>query len=123
MCFPSIIADESSKLSTSDTLKSITPKLHLTFPLLNLQKMSEEQKKQLHQELFAESEDMMYKFQKLFSATRQSLVKQCISVGTLLKHLDCLGSIQPTLKGSNLQLLGCWFLNLENRRVLMMLCQ
>ena len=69
--------------------------------------MSNEEKERLHQKLYAESEDMTYKFQKLFRATRRSLLAQKISVGELLKHLDCLGSAEPTFKGSSLPVLGC----------------
>ena len=36
-----------------------------------------------------------------------SLVDRKITVGELLKHLDCLGSIKPLYKGSELPVFGC----------------
>ena len=50
---------------------------------------------------------MIYKFNELFKATRISLLERKIPVGEMLKHLDCLGSIQPIFKGSGLPVLGC----------------
>ena len=82
-------------------------KPHLSFPLLNLKDMSPDEKERLHQRLYAESENMTYNFQRLFNSTRKSLVDRQISVEDLLKHLDCLGYIQPTFKGSELPVLGC----------------
>ena len=82
-------------------------KPHLSFPLLNLKDMSPDEKERLHQRLYAESENMMYNFQKLFTSTRKSLVDRQISVKDLLKHLDCLGSIKPNFEGSELPLLDC----------------
>lgn len=50
---------------------------------------------------------MIYEFQELFKATRISLVDRKIAVGELFKHIDCLGSVQPIFKGSDLPVLGC----------------
>ena len=69
--------------------------------------MSEDEKELLHQRLFAESERMERNFQALFKATRMSLVERKVTVGDLLKHLDCLGSIKPLYKGSDLPVFGC----------------
>ena len=69
--------------------------------------MAEDEKERLHQRLFAESESMEDKFQELFKMTRMSLVQRKISVGDLLEHLDCLGSVKPLYKGSELPVLGC----------------
>ena len=69
--------------------------------------MDEDEKERLHQRLFAESENMEYKFQELFKATRKSLVDRQISVLELLKHLDCLGSVKPLYIGSELPVFGC----------------
>ena len=69
--------------------------------------MDEDEKERLHQRLFAESENMEDKFQELFKATRTSLVEREITVGDLLMHLDCLGSIKPLYKGSELPVFGC----------------
>ena len=89
-------------------------KPRLSFPLLNLKKMSPDEKERLHQQLYAESDNMRYKFQGLFNSTRKSLVNRKISVEDLLKHLDCLGSIQPSIKGSELPVLGCQLPELRN---------
>ena len=82
-------------------------KPRLSFPLLNLMKISPDEKERLHQQLYAESENMTYNFQQIFNSTRKSLVDRQVSVKDLLKYLDCLGSIQPTFKGSELPVLGC----------------
>lgn len=54
----------------------------------------------LHQRLYADSEDMMYKFQNLFSATTDSLKERNVPVPMLTQHLGLLGSIKPTFKDS-----------------------
>ena len=68
--------------------------------------MDRDEKERLHQKLYAESENMEYKFQELFKATRISLVERMITMGELLKHLDCLGSVKPLYKGSTLPVFG-----------------
>ena len=85
----------------------VRSKPHLSFPLLDLKNMDPEEKEMLHQRLFAESEDMTYKFQQLFYETRKSLVVRRISVDDLLEYLDCLGSVKPNFQGSDLPVLGC----------------
>ena len=84
-----LTANESS---LSDSQEWVTSKSCHSFPFLNLKTMSDEEKERLHQKLYAESEDMTYKFQKLFKATRRSLLAQEVSVEELLKHLDCFDS-------------------------------
>ena len=84
------MTEELATVSISCT--PIRSKPRLSFPLLDLKKMDPEEKEMLHQRLFAESEDMTYKFQQLFNKTRKSLVVRRISVDNLLKYLDCLGS-------------------------------
>ena len=69
--------------------------------------MDKDEKERLHQKLYAESENMEYKFQELFKATRILLVERMITIGELLKHLDCLGSVKPLYKGSKLPVFGC----------------
>ena len=78
-----------------------------TFPFLKLENLSKDREEQLHQRIYVESERMTYEFQELFKATRISLVDQKIAVEELLKHIDCLGAVQPTFKGSDLPVLGC----------------
>ena len=75
----------------------------LTFPCLDLKKMSKEEKQQLHQRLYAESVEMMHKFQDLFSATTQSLKQREKTVMELLCNLVGLGPLPPAYKGLNLQ--------------------
>ena len=73
-------------------------KSKVTFPCLSLQCLSEEDKELLHQKLYAESEDMMYKFQRLFSLTTRSLRAREIDGKDLAGHLKCLGHLKPTFK-------------------------
>ena len=68
----------------------------------NPDQLSKEEKELLHQRLHADSEDMMYKFQQLFSATSRSLKQRNIPTTVLTSHLECLGSVKPTFKDSGL---------------------
>ena len=99
--------DEADKPITSSSHKKVVIKPSYTFPLLNLKEMDEDEKERLHQRLFAESESMENKFHDLFEATQMSLVERNISVGELLKPLDCMGSIKPLYKDAPLPVLGC----------------
>ena len=84
---------------------SATPtdsKPRLTFPCLNLSKMTKEQKRHLHQRLYAESMDMIHKFQDLFSATTESLKRRRIAVREIICHLVGLGPSPPAYKDLNL---------------------
>ena len=72
------------------------------FISLNPEKLSQEEKELLHQRLYADSEDMMYKFQDLFSATTDSLKERKVPVTMLTQHLGLLGSIKPTFKDSGI---------------------
>lgn len=108
MCLFTVYIRTAGESSLSDEHHEwVTSKPRFSFPFLNLKNMSDEEKEMLHQKLYAESEDMTYKFQKLFKATRRSLLAQKVSVGELLKHFDCLGSVEPTFRGSTLPVLGC----------------
>jgi hypothetical protein len=77
-------------------------KPQLTFPCLNLSKMTKEQKLHLHQRLYAESMDMIQKFQDLFSATTESLKERKKSVQEIACHLIGLGPSPPAYKHLNL---------------------
>ena len=77
-------------------------KPHLTFPHLNLSKMTKEQKFQLHQRLYAESMDMIQKFQDLFSSTTESLKRRKVAVKEIVCHLGQLGPSPPAYKDLNL---------------------
>ena len=59
--------------------------------------MSKEEKEKLHQRLYAESMDITFKFQDLFSSTVLSLKERNTSPQALYTHLVCLGSLKPTL--------------------------
>ena len=92
--------------SEASNLKRVAVKPSFTFPILDLKEMDEDEKERLHQRLFAESERMEDKFQYVFKTIRISLVERKVTVGDLLKHLDCLGSIKPLYKGSELPVFG-----------------
>ena len=72
------------------------------FATLSPDKLSKEEKELLHQRLYTDSEDMMYKFQDLFSSTSDSLNERKVPVAALTKHLALLGSLKPTYKDSGL---------------------
>ena len=57
--------------------------------------MSKEEKEKLHQRLYAESMDITFKFQDLFSSTVLSLKERGTSPQVLYTHLVCLGSVKP----------------------------
>ena len=75
---------------------------HPSFPCLNLKGMTKEQKQHLHQRLYAESMDMMDKFQVLLSATIRSLKEREVSVKELCCHLGGLGAAPPAYRDVNL---------------------
>jgi hypothetical protein len=86
----------------------VVEKPRLTFPMLDqIVEISEEEKERLKQRLYCESEDMMYKFQELFSATIKSLKERKIAVKELLNHIRCLGPIEPVDQDSKLGQLRC----------------
>ena len=64
--------------------------------------LSKEEKELLHTRLYTESEDMMYKFQQLFSATLKSLKERKFPVAEFTSHVELLGSIKPTYRDSSL---------------------
>ena len=55
-------------------------------------------KEKLYEKVSPKSEEMTYKFQKLYTATRRSLRDEKVSVTELVRHLECLGSIKPIYK-------------------------
>jgi hypothetical protein len=59
--------------------------------------LSKEEKEKLHQRLYAESMDITFKFQDLFSSTILSLKERNTSPQDLYSHLVCLGTLKPTL--------------------------
>lgn len=89
------------------------PKPKLTFPSLDLKKMSKEEKEKLHERLYAESMDITFKFQELFSSTILSLKEHSISPQDLYSHLVCLGSVKPTYEDPKLPVLRHYFPDLR----------
>ena len=77
-----------------------TDRQHVSFPYLDLKGMSKDEKQELHQRLYAESVDIMFKFQDLFTETTKSLKERNISTKDLSNHLMCLGSLKPTYDDS-----------------------
>ena len=78
----------------------------LTFPILDRKKLSKEEKEKLEQELYDESIKIMFKFQKLFSATITSMKERKVTVNELSNHLGCLGALKPTYEYSKRKCLG-----------------
>ena len=79
----------------------------LAFPYLKLEKASKAEEAWIHQRLYSESESMVNKFNNLLAETRQSLMKENVSVKDLLKHLHDLGYVKPMFKISTLSFLRC----------------
>ena len=77
-----------------------TPPAGSRFPTLNPDKLCKEEKEQLHQKLYTDSEELMYKFQEIFAAMRDSLKNRLITVSDISSHLDLLGPIKPTYQDS-----------------------
>ena len=64
--------------------------------------LTPEEKQRYYEIVSPKSQDMMFKFQKLFSATKKSLREEKVSVLELVSHLECLGFIKPTFKDAGL---------------------
>ena len=75
--------------------------------------MGKEEKKQFYQTLYAESVEMMFKFQKLFSSTKKSLKRRNISSQDISNHVECLGSLTPVFEDSGLPVLRKQIPNLQ----------
>ena len=103
----------SQKDSAECSLDLPQPKPKLTFPSLDLKKMSKEEKEKLHERLYAESMDITFKFQDLFSSTILSLKERSISPQELYSHLVCLGSVKPTYEDPKLPVLRHYFPDLR----------
>ena len=67
----------------------------LSFACTELNDLNEEEKQELHQQLYSESIEIMFKFQDLFSKTTKSLKARDISGKVLAQNLNCLGSLKP----------------------------
>ena len=71
----------------------------ITIPPINL---NPEEKQRQYERVSSKSQEMIFKFQNLFSATRKSLREKNLSVSDLLYHVECLGFIQPTFRDAGL---------------------
>ena len=60
--------------------------------------LNPEKKQQYYEIVSSKSQEMAYKFQKLFTTTRKSLREEKVPVPELVGHLECLGLIKPTFK-------------------------
>ena len=87
-----------------------------SFPYLNTSGLTPEEQKQLKTRLCVESEDIMFKFQRLFSRVYKSLCEQNVSVNKLVTHLLTLGSLDPVSKDSQKPLLQTFFQELQNAK-------
>ena len=99
LLLPFFLLDKHASPGTSGAPTNVA-KPRITFHCLNLKEMSDEKRRELHQKLYAESEDMMYKFQELFTLTTESLVVRKVTAKTLAHHLECLGQLKPTFDDS-----------------------
>ena len=82
----------------SNTTSVAPVKSKFTFPYLRFQHLSEAAEQRLRQKLYAESEDMMYKFQNLFTSTKKSFCARQVAIKDLAQHLKGLGQLKPTFK-------------------------
>ena len=82
---------------------------HPTTPTITI-----EQKDQLCERRCFESEQMIFKFQELFTATKKSLRDEKVSVAELVSHLECLGPIRPTYRDVSRIPLRCQLPGLAN---------
>ena len=69
-----------------------------SFPNLNLSKLTDKQKEDFRNRLQCESEDVMMQFQKLVSATIESLIRQNVSLRRLVSHIMTLVAFDPVYK-------------------------
>ena len=84
------------------------------FPCLNVNELTCDQKRQLRSRLRVESQEIMFKFQQLFSRVYKSLCEQEVTVDTLVTHLLSLGALDPVSKKSQKPLLQTFFQELRN---------
>ena len=77
----------------------------LTFHCDKVEDISEGERKRLYPKLYAESVQMMLKFQKLFSSLKKSLKTRNIASRDICGHVECLGSLRPIFADSGLPVL------------------
>ena len=71
-----------------------------SFPCLDLTRLTRKQQRELQSRLRVESEDIMRKFQHLFSTVYESLRTRNIPVDRLVTHLLSWGAFDPVYEGS-----------------------
>jgi len=84
------------------------------FPCLNVSELTCDQKRQLRSRLRVESQEIMFKFQQLFSRVYKSLCEQEVTVDKLVTYLLSLGALDPVYKKSQKPLLQTFFQELRN---------
>ena len=85
-----------------------------SFPYLNTSGLTDEQQQELRSRLSVESQEIMFKFQKLLSKVYESLCAQNISVKKLVTYLLSLGALDPVSKDSQKPLLQTFQQELRN---------
>ena len=85
-----------------------------SFPYLNVSGLTDEQQRKLKSRLRVESQEIMFKFQQLFSTVYKSLCERKVPVNTLVTHLLSLGTLDPVYKHSQKPLLQTFFQELRN---------
>ena len=84
-----------------------------SFPCLDFSELTHEQQQELRARLRVESENIMIKFQHLFSTIYESLCAQNIPVNKLVTHLLSLGTFDPVYKGSQKPMFQTFFKELR----------
>ena len=69
-----------------------------TFPYLDLSGLTDEKKEELRERLRFESRQIIMEFQKLVSATIESLIRRDITLKRLVSHVMTLGTFEPVFK-------------------------
>ena len=84
-----------------------------SFPYLNVSGLTDEQREELKVRLSFESQEIMMLFQKLVSATIQSLEEQKVPLTKLRTHMMTLGAFDPVYKESQVPAFYHHFKDLE----------
>ena len=85
-----------------------------SFPCLNVSGLTAEQQRKLRCRLRIESQEIMFKFQQLFSTVYKSLREQKVPIDALVTHHLSLGALDPVSKQSQKPLLQTYFQELQN---------
>ena len=85
-----------------------------SFPYLNMSGLTDEQQQELRSRLSVESQEIIFKFQQLFSTVYESLCERNVPVNKLVTHLFSLGALDPVSKNSQKPLLQTFQQELRN---------